>query len=80
MLAGAVAACDRAPAPRWPPEVTENFLHGCQSRATEAQCRCALERVQARFSLEEFQRLEREAAGGTVPKALADAVRDCADS
>jgi len=72
--------CERRPADRWPPEVVDNFLRGCQSKASEAQCRCALARLQERFSLEEFQRLEREAAGGTVPQPLADAVQGCRES
>jgi|GEM_PF-3247931 len=72
-----VTGCERRPADRWPPEVVDNFLRGCQSKASEAQCRCALARLQERFSLEEFQRLEREAAGGTVPQPLADAVQGC---
>ena len=74
-----LAACERPPASAWPPEVVDNFMRGCRDRTADAQCRCALERLQQRFTLEEFSRMERELAGGTVPKPLADAVSGCAE-
>jgi len=74
-----LAACERPPANPWPPEVVDNFMRGCRDRTADAQCRCALERLQQRFTLEEFSRMERELAGGTVPKPLADAVSGCAE-
>lgn len=71
------SACGRAPAHPYPPEVVENFVAACRTRAPEAACRCAIDRLQDRFSYEEFQAFERRMASGEVPGEIGEAIEGC---
>lgn len=77
LLLGA-AACSREPAHEYPAEVVENFVAACRTRAPEATCRCAIDRLRDRFAWEEFRALEERMASGAMPPEVADAVAGCA--
>jgi hypothetical protein len=74
-LAG--AACrDRGHA--YPAEVTENYMHACTSRASEKACRCSLEEIQRRYTLEQYQAIEGAIASKKeVPKELVEIMEAC---
>jgi hypothetical protein len=61
----------------YPPEVVRNFLASCEERHDARGCRCALDILQARFTLEEFNAFEARMRRGDVPKELVDAVAGC---
>jgi hypothetical protein len=62
----------------YPPEVVENFLRACGSRASEGACRCSLGKVQERYTADEYRALEaRIAATRQVPTELADIIAAC---
>jgi len=61
----------------WPADVVDNFMRACSARAAERTCRCALDALQRRFTLEEFRALEQRAAAGEAPKEMMDAVAEC---
>jgi hypothetical protein len=77
LLLGAVA-CSREPVNEYPPEVVENFVAACRTRAPEETCRCAIDRLRDRFAWEEFRVLERRMAEGEMPPEVAEAVGGCA--
>jgi hypothetical protein len=78
VLALVSAACSRAPEHPYPKEVVDNFVASCRARAPEDACRCAIDTLQRRFTLEQFQGYERQMReSGTLPKEMGDAVNDC---
>ena len=73
----ALWGCGGGPANPYPSEVVETFVASCRTKAAESVCRCAIDRIQRRWSLDEFKALETRMAGGDVPKELVDSVADC---
>jgi hypothetical protein len=71
------SACAREPEHAYPPEVVENFVAACRTRAPDAACRCAIDRLRDRFSYEEFRALERRMGSGEVPGEVTEAVESC---
>jgi hypothetical protein len=61
----------------YPPDVVRNFLTACVPRADERICRCALDALQRRFSLEQFRAFEARMRAGDMPKEMLDAVTGC---
>ena len=61
----------------YPPEVVDNFMHGCTARSEPRTCRCALDALQSRFTVDEFRGLESRAGQGDVPKEMVDATAGC---
>jgi hypothetical protein len=76
LLAG---ACSHEPANEYPPEVVDNFIGACRTRAPEVACRCAIDRLRDRFSWEEFREMERRMRADDLPPEVADAVRGCVE-
>ena len=72
-----LAACGRRQEDVYPPEVVQNFMHGCTARSEERACRCALDALQSRFSIDEFRGFEAQMSKGEVPKEMADAAASC---
>ncbi len=70
--AGPAATTDAGATPRagglneYPREVVDNFMRSCtnQDGATETACRCILDRIRARYTIEEFARAERALTRG----------------
>jgi hypothetical protein len=66
----------------YPVQVERNFLVSCEQLAEgdATACECALDKIEARYSLREFNRLEvRGISGGqdSISPELADVVRGC---
>jgi hypothetical protein len=62
----------------YPPEIVENFLRACQSRGSEAACRCALTKVQERYTADEFRALEAQIVATRKPtNELLDIIDAC---
>jgi hypothetical protein len=78
VLLVASAACAGPSRDVYPAEVVRNFMDACTRRSDERVCRCALDTLQGRFTLEEFRAFEAEVRAGEVPKPMVDAVGDCA--
>jgi hypothetical protein len=77
VLALVGAAC-RRDGNAYPAEVAENFMHACTSRASEKSCRCALDELQRRYTLEQYQTIEGGiAAKNQVPKEIVGIMDAC---
>ncbi len=79
LLAVVAVACGGDPPTvhQYPKEIVDNFIKSCRERGDEANCRCAIDRLQNTFTLEQFQAMEARLAKGEVPKEMVDAVADC---
>jgi len=73
-----LAACSRPPEHPYPAEVVDAFVASCTKQAPEKTCRCTIDQLQRRLTLDEFKTLDQQARGGSVPKPLADAIAECA--
>ncbi len=73
----AAAGCGGGPPTPYPDDVVENFVVACRTRAPESVCRCAIDRIQRAFTLEQFRAFEARLAQGDTPKELVDSVADC---
>lgn len=71
------AACKGAPANPYPEDVVQNFVAACRTNAAERVCTCAIDRIQHRFTLDEFRAFEQRMAQGESPKELIDSVAEC---
>jgi hypothetical protein len=76
----ALPGCRGGPPEPYPSEVVETFVVSCRTRADEDVCRCAIDRIQRRWSLDEFKAFEARIAAGDVPKELVESVADCQKS
>ena len=78
-LAVVAIGCGGDPPPEhaYPREIVENFVASCRERGEEANCKCAIDRLQRQFTLEEFLALEARLARGEIPKEMVDAVAAC---
>ena len=72
-----VWGCGGGPPTPYPEEVVEAFVVSCRTNADEAVCKCAIDLIQRRWSLDEFKAYEARVAKGEVPKELVDSVADC---
>lgn len=77
LLLTLAAACNGRPPDVYPPDVVENFMRSCTARSAERNCRCALDELERRFSIDEFRALEARTTRGEIPKEMVDAVAAC---
>ena len=70
-------SCGGGPPNPYPPEIVEAFVTACRTNAPESVCRCAIDRVQRRFSLDEYLALEKRITNGDIPKELVDEAAEC---
>jgi hypothetical protein len=61
----------------YPPEVLQNYMAACTQRSTPARCRCTLDAIRRRFSIEEYRAMEERIAKGDVPREMMAVVDDC---
>ena len=61
----------------YPPEVVENFMDACTVQGDRATCRCALDTIERRFTIDEFHAFETRMRAGEMPKEMIDAVSGC---
>jgi hypothetical protein len=71
------AACGGGPPNPYPDEVVQNFVTACRTSAPESVCTCSIDRIQRRFTLDEFREYEARLAQGDMPKELIDLVAAC---
>lgn len=65
---------------KYPDEVRKNFLGSCtQSGGNDKQCNCALEKLEGKYKLKEFQDLEKRITSGdaSAESELAPVVASC---
>ena len=73
------AGCGGSPPNPYPQEVVDNFVTSCRTRAEERVCRCAIDRIERRYTLDEFRAFEDRMARGEVVKDVMDTVTGCVD-
>ena len=57
--------CSGGDSKKYPDEVRRNFLETCtQSGGSQKQCDCALEKLEGKFSLQQFQDIEKRITSG----------------
>jgi hypothetical protein len=71
------AACKGGPPNPYPEDVVANFVTACRTNAAESICTCAIDKIQRRFTLDEFRGFEQRMAQGQSPKELIDSVAEC---
>jgi hypothetical protein len=71
------AACGGGPPNPYPAEMVENFVASCRTRTDETVCRCSIDRIQRRYSVEEFKAFEARMSNGHVVPELLDTVAEC---
>ena len=77
LIAVACAACGGRGADVYPPEVVRNFMGACTARSEEGVCRCALDALERRFSVEQFLAFEARMRAGEMLKEMIAAVAGC---
>jgi len=77
LIAMVCAACGGRSADVYPPDVVRNFMSACTARSDERVCRCALDALERRFSVEQFLGFEARMRSGEMPKEMIDAVAGC---
>ncbi len=70
-LAVLASGCNRKES-TFPEEIAANFLRTCRARGgSDASCRCSLDQLEQRFTVEEYRALEtRLVPGATIPEEL----------
>jgi len=80
IVVGAVllsAGCGGGPPNPYPQEVVDTFVASCREHSDESVCRCAIDRIQRRYSLDEFKAFEARIKQGEVVKEMIDTVSEC---
>jgi hypothetical protein len=74
------APAERGGGEPYPAAARQNFLRACQAQpgATRAACVCALDRIEAQYSYDEFRDIDRATARGErPPAAVGEIARRC---
>lgn len=61
----------------YPEDVVENYLKACRQRGDARMCRCTIDAIRRRFTIEEYRAIEARIAKGEMPKELLAALDDC---
>jgi hypothetical protein len=79
VLAGllAAAACGERRDDVYPAEVVRTFMDACTTRGSAAACRCTLDAIQRRFTVDEFRALEERARRGDPPREMMELATAC---
>jgi hypothetical protein len=77
LILAACLGCGRRPADVYPEDVVRNFMTSCTTRSDERACRCAIDALQRRFTVDEFRAVETRMLAGELPKEALDAVAGC---
>lgn len=73
-----LGGCSREPRHAYPPDVVENFVAACRTRAEERACRCAIDRLRDTFPYEQYRALDARMGTGELPPEVGNAVSECA--
>ena len=66
----------------YPQEVRDNFLTSCdeQPNAPRSVCECSLEKIEEKYSIEEFERIDKaQREGEPLPNDIQTMVEDCVE-
>jgi hypothetical protein len=78
----ALAGCGGGSDPhRYPQKTVESFVKACQAQAgaSTAICRCSIDRIEKRFTYDQFKRIDADASKGRpVPAPMTAIARGCA--
>ncbi|MGH7895983.1 MAG: hypothetical protein ACREQL_15020, partial [Candidatus Binatia bacterium] len=58
-------------------EVVDNFVAACSRQGDLRSCRCAIDAIRRRFTIDEYRDIEARLAKGEAPKEFVAAVDDC---
>ncbi len=61
----------------YPPDVMANFLASCTRNSDERSCRCTLDAIRRRFTIDEYRAIETRITRQDVPRELLAALDDC---
>ena len=61
----------------YPDELVRNFLSECEKRGDRRNCRCTIDAIRRRFTVEEYGAIEARMAKGDVPREMMDVVNAC---
>jgi hypothetical protein len=61
----------------YPPDVVENFIASCSQNGELRRCRCAMDAIRRRFTIDEYRVIESRITHRDVPPELLAAVNDC---
>lgn len=62
----------------YPVQVRQNFLSACQRQGSTAKlCSCSLEKLEAKYSLAEYTKLEQALVTGQRANELIDVIQSC---
>ena len=61
----------------YPPSVVDNFVEACMQKGERRTCRCTIDAIRRRFTVEEYRAMERRIAAGDMPKELVAVVQEC---
>ena len=68
---------------KYPDQIRNNFLTSCDSQpnAPRAVCECALNKIEEKYSLDEFEKIDKaQREGEPLPKDISKIVTDCVKS
>ena len=80
LLALAAGCAKESPPNPYPQELVDGFMTGCrQQRLSESACNCALDRIQRRWTADEFRQAGGKLGDGdSVAAQLAEIIQSCA--
>lgn len=81
LLVTAAFACGK-PRHEYPASVVDNFLGACRGNGgADGACHCALDELRRRYTVDEYEALEKRVRDGdqASAKLLAEVVADCRD-
>ena len=61
----------------YPDDMVRNFLDSCQRRGDARSCRCTIDAIRRRFTVDEFRTFEERIRKGEVPRELVAALDEC---
>jgi hypothetical protein len=61
----------------YPPDVVENYMTACTQRGTARGCRCTIDAIRRRFTVDEYLAMEARIAKGDVPREMLVVIDDC---
>lgn len=61
----------------YPSDVVENYLAACKQRGDARACRCTMDAIRRRFTIDEYRAMEARIRKGDVPREMLAVVDDC---
>jgi hypothetical protein len=61
----------------YPASMVENYVAACTERGDARICRCTIDAIRRRFTVDEYRAMEARITAGEVPRELLVAIEDC---